>query len=50
LLKHPDVKNFIILDDESSGIEHWFPNNLVKTDLSKGLTDKEVLESIKLLT
>jgi hypothetical protein len=22
LLKHPDVKNFIILDDESSGIEH----------------------------
>jgi hypothetical protein len=49
LLKHSDVTNFVILDDESSDIIEWFPNNLVKTDLLNGLTEEKVLECIKIL-
>ena len=49
LLDHPKVSNFVILDDEDSDIKAWFPNNLVKTDLLNGLTEKEVLECIKIL-
>ena len=49
LLKHPQVEKFIILDDEESDIRHWFPNNLIKTDMKFGLTEKEVAEGIKIL-
>ena len=49
LLDHPQVEKFIILDDEESDIRHWFPNNLVKTATKFGLTEKEVLEGIKIL-
>ena len=36
LIKHPEVTNFVILDDESSDILDWHPNNLVKTNLYSG--------------
>jgi hypothetical protein len=49
LLKHPEVTNFVILDDESSDIIEWLPDNLVKTDLLDGLTEEKVLEGIKVL-
>jgi hypothetical protein len=49
LIKHPEVTNFVILDDESSDIIEWFPDNLVKTELLTGLTEEKVLECIKIL-
>jgi hypothetical protein len=49
LIKHPEVTNFVILDDESSDIIEWFPDSLVKTDLLNGLTEEKVLECIKIL-
>lgn len=49
LLKHQEVTNFVILDDESSDIIEWLPDNLVKTDLLNGLTEEKVLECIKIL-
>jgi hypothetical protein len=49
LLRHPEVTNFVILDDESSDIIEWLPDNLVKTDLLNGLTEEKVLECIKIL-
>jgi hypothetical protein len=49
LLRHPEVTNFVILDDESSDIIEWLPDNLVKTDLLDGLTEEKVLEGIKVL-
>ena len=49
LIKHPDVSAYAILDDEASDIINWHPNNLVKTSLYSGLTEKEVLKCIKIL-
>jgi hypothetical protein len=49
LLRHPEVTNFVILDDESSDIIEWLPDNLVKTDLLNGLTEEKVLECTKIL-
>jgi hypothetical protein len=49
LLRHPEVTNFVILDDESSDIIEWLPDNLVKTNLLNGLTEEKVLECIKIL-
>jgi hypothetical protein len=49
LLDHPQVEKFIILDDEENDIRHWFPNNLIKTNMKFGLTEKEVANGIKIL-
>ena len=49
LIKHPEVTSYVILDDESSDIIDWHPNNLVKTSLYSGLTEKEVLKCIEIL-
>lgn len=49
LTTHPQVEKFIILDDEKSDIIQWFPNNLIKTNMEFGLTEKEVTEGIKIL-
>ena len=49
LIKHPEVSTYVILDDESSDIIDWHPNNLVKTSLHKGLTEEEVLKCIEIL-
>lgn len=49
LIKHPEVTNYVILDDESSDIIGWHPNNLVKTSLYSGLTKEDILKCIKIL-
>lgn len=49
LIKHPEVTNFVILDDESSDIIDWLPDNLVKTSLYSGLTEENVLKCIEIL-
>ena len=49
LVKHPEVTNFVILDDESSDIIDWLPDNLVKTCSYSGLTGEDVLKCIKIL-
>ena len=49
LLDHPNVSNFVILDDEDSDIKAWFPNNLVKTDLQVGLTLDDCLKASNIL-
>lgn len=49
LLDHPTVENFVILDDESSDILNWHPNNLVKTSLYSGLTKEDILKCIEIL-
>ena len=49
LITHPEVINFVILDDESSDIIDWLPDNLVKTSLYSGLTEEDVLKCIKIL-
>ena len=49
LIKHPEVSAYVILDDEFSDIIDWHPNNLVKTSLYNGLTEKEVLKCIEIL-
>ena len=49
LLRHPEVTNFVILDDEPFDIIEWFPNNLVKTDPNIGFTLNDCLEAIKIL-
>lgn len=49
LLDHPNVSNFVILDDEDSDIKAWFPNNLVKTDLQVGLTLEDCLKASNIL-
>ena len=49
LLDHPNVSNFVILDDEDSDIKSWFPNNLVKTDIQVGLTLDACLKAAEIL-
>ena len=49
LIKHPEVTNYVILDDESSDIIDWHPNSLVKTSLYSGLTEEDILKCIKIL-
>ena len=49
LVKHLEVTNYVILDDESSDIIDWHPNNLVKTSLYLGLTEEDILKCIKIL-
>lgn len=49
LLDHPNVSNFVILDDEDSDIKSWFPNNLVKTDIQVGLTLDDCLKAAEIL-
>ena len=49
LIKHPEVSAYVVLDDEASDIIDWHPNNLVKTSLYSGLTEKEVLKCIEIL-
>lgn len=49
LFKHPQYKNFVILDDEDFDIKNYYPNNYIKTNPRKGLTDTEAEEAIKIL-
>jgi hypothetical protein len=44
------VEKFVILDDEDEDIKNWFPNNLVKTDFMKGLTEDDAAKAINLLS
>lgn len=50
LLKHPEVTDFVILDDEDSDIKAWLPDNIIKTETKCGLTEENVIAAIKLLT
>jgi hypothetical protein len=51
MLQHDfDVEKFVILDDEDEDIKNWFPNNLVKTDFMKGLTEEDAAKAINLLS
>ena len=43
------VDKFVIIDDEISDIVDLFPNNVVKTDMYKGLQDDDVEKAIKIL-
>ena len=51
-LESTDVKidKFVIIDDEVSDIIDLFPNNVVKTDMEKGLQDKDVDKAVKILS
>ena len=42
------VDKFVIIDDEISDIVDLFPNNVVKTDMYKGLQDDDVEKAIKI--
>ncbi len=54
---HPEVGNFVILDDESFDIKDYFPNNLVLTSNGQvgtcyeksGLKFSHVIKAVKLL-
>ena len=48
LNRHPEIKNFAILDDDSIDLE-LFGDNFVRTNCMVGLTEKEVEKVIKLL-
>jgi hypothetical protein len=51
LLQHDfDVEKFVILDDDDIDIKNWFPNELVKTDFMKGLTEDDAAKAINLLS
>ena len=44
------VEKFVILDDEDEDIKNWFPNELVKTDFMKGLTEDDAVKAITMLS
>ena len=50
-LESTDVKidKFVIIDDEVSDIVGLFPDNVVKTDMHKGLQDEDVDKAVKIL-
>jgi histidinol phosphatase-like enzyme len=43
------VDKFVIIDDEISDIVGLFPDNVVKTDMHKGLQDEDIEKAIKIL-
>jgi hypothetical protein len=47
LSRHPDVEQFVILDDEE--ISGKFPNNLVQTTFYQGLLPEHAEKAIKIL-
>ena len=49
LEKHDEVKEFIILDDNDSGLSHSFSRHFVQVDDSKLLTEKDVKKAVELL-
>jgi len=49
LVKHPEVTQYAILDDDICDIQPVHPNNYVNTDGKEGLTNEKVKETINLL-
>lgn len=49
LYEHPEVTNFVILDDDSEDIDNYYKDKHVKTIFKTGLTDKDADEAIKIL-
>lgn len=49
LSRHPEVKKFVILDDEVSDIIPYYKKEVVKTNFIHGLLDEHVKKAIKIL-
>lgn len=49
LSTHNNVSKYVILDDESSDILPWHPNNLVQTSMEYGLTSEEAEKCLQIL-
>ena len=49
LNKHPEVTNFVILDDEDTDIKGYFPDKLVKTSFAHGLLEEHAKKAVKIL-
>jgi len=49
LSRHPEVCQFVILDDDIADIKPYYPNNIVKTSFYTGLLPEHVEPAIKIL-
>ena len=49
LSRHPEVNQFVILDDDIADIKPYYPANIVKTTFYKGLLPHHIEPAIKIL-
>ena len=48
LSRHPEVENFVVLDDDKTLLKE-FPNNMVKTAFFSGLCPEHIDKAVKIL-